>query len=71
MVYNITLAVALPWAGSAWPVGAGISPAALKAIRDVNEDPGLLPGHELQFVFIDTQCDATIGPAIFEAGEGC
>jgi len=64
---NITLAIALPWSGDGWPVGEGISPAALKAIRDANNDPEILPDHHLNFVFVDSRCDKSVGPKIFEA----
>ncbi|GMH48843.1 hypothetical protein TrRE_jg8255 [Triparma retinervis] len=64
---NITLAIALPWLGDTWPVGEGISPAVLKAVKEINSDPTLLPNHNLAFVFLDTRCDSATGTSLFES----
>lgn len=49
---NVTLAVILPESNTnypwAWP---RVGPAIQRAVRTVNDDPNLLPGHTLTYVF--------------------
>jgi hypothetical protein len=69
---NIILGISLPWTGTGWPAGEGVSPALLKAIETVNNDPDLLPNHTLQWFWYDTQCDpdyAHLGLDAFKAFE--
>ena len=44
-----------PMTGTGWTGGAGCLPAALMAVRHVNEKPGLLDDYNLTYVWADTQ----------------
>ena len=66
----ITLAISMPYAGTSWPAGEGVSPALLKAINSVNADPLILPDHTLTWFWYDTQCDpvyAGLGKTVLDS----
>ena len=44
-----------PMSGKAWVGGAACVPAALLALRHVNEKSGLLDGYNLTYSWVDTQ----------------
>lgn len=65
---NITLAVILPHSNTkypwAWP---RIGPAIDRAVRNVNSNPDLLPGHELMYIFKSSEdkhsiCSESMAP---------
>ena len=54
----IRLAVLLPMSGS-WAVGPTLIGALALAVRDVNDNPDILHGKRLEYVWADDGCDRT------------
>ena len=52
---NVTIVALAPMTGE-WDVGRTTAAAIPIAIEDINNDSSLLPNHELQFVFGNTNC---------------
>ena len=44
-----------PMTGTGWTGGAGCLPAALMAVRHINEKSDLLDGYNLTYNWVDTQ----------------
>ncbi len=62
MTNKIVMGVSMPYAGDIWPAGEGVAPALLKAVEEINSNEDILPNHELQFFWFDTQCDINYAP---------
>ena len=52
---NLNLLGFLPMTGVGWAGGGACLPAALMAVRHVNERPGLLDDYNLTYTWVDTQ----------------
>ena len=50
----------LPMTGNGWNGGGACLPAALMAVRHVNEREGLLDGYNLSYTWVDTQVSALL-----------
>ncbi|XP_062864408.1 atrial natriuretic peptide receptor 1 [Trichomycterus rosablanca] len=58
---RFTLLLAMPNTSTYFSVGR-IGAAALIAIDAVNRSPDLLPGHQLDYHYVDEECDDLVGP---------
>ena len=52
---NLNLLGFLPMSGQGWTGGGACLPAALMAVRHVNERPGLLDDYNVTYTWVDTQ----------------
>ncbi|XP_048851456.1 atrial natriuretic peptide receptor 1 isoform X3 [Brienomyrus brachyistius] len=58
---NFTVLLSMP--NTSIPFSAGrVGAGALIAIDKVNQDPNLLPGHHLDYKYLDDHCDSVVGP---------
>ena len=53
----IKLGVAIPWSGSSWDAGPRFASGITIAVEKINNDPNLLPGYNVSFVWGDSKCE--------------
>lgn len=53
---EIKLGVAIPWSGASWDAGRRFASGITVAVEKINNDPYLLKGYNVTFIWADSQC---------------
>ena len=60
IVTEIKLGVSIPWSGTNWDAGRRFASGILIAVDRINNDPTLLPGYNVTFVWKDSKCEESV-----------
>ena len=58
---DIKLGVAIPWSGASWDAGPRFAAGVTVAVEAINNDPNLLPGYNISFIWGDSKCEEKAG----------